>query len=174
MLLQRKKLECKVIGDEIVYGSDMIAVIKIEPIDIYLLGAEEQVTFYRKLNALLNSLGMKIQVTVCNEPSKINDLSDHLKSLHFDSFDDKRKLAFLELYAEALENTVAVHSHKILKKSFYIQISIPCPKSSDMPVARKRLDGSCEKISRIFLAASIKSKRVSSADLIEYLRKYDL
>jgi type IV secretory pathway VirB4 component len=106
----------------ILTDSSILAIVKIEPIDISLLTDSEQVSFESHIRSMINSIGYhSIQIVVNTRTIEPKDLDAHFSS--FNHQDDSRR-EYVERYISDLSHLVS--KQMIPVQDFFIVFKVDC------------------------------------------------
>jgi hypothetical protein len=149
-------------------------VFRIEPIDIFLLNRDDQVTFFARVYSIFNLLKNKIQINVLVRKTDLKDFSEHFSSLIKQNAVNDTRLEFVKGVIQDLSSIIEDPEETILHKSFCFQLSEKCNVLNEKSVleAVKKLDSHTQRITGAFIRAGIEVDQVLEEDLKHYLHQF--
>lgn len=156
--------------------TSVIVVFQIEPIDIFLLNKEDQISFFARIYNVFNLLKGEIQINVLIRKSNIDDFKAHFRSLLRQNAVNPKRLQIVKDIISDLSELISDPQENILNRKFYFQIKedVNTNNESQLVEAIKNLDIKTQRTTGSFIRAGIEVEQVIGKELTSYLQQFYL
>ena len=161
--------------DNLIFTStSVVAVFKMEPIDIALLDEESQMAFFTRLATAFNMQQGEVQFNVVIKKSSIDDFNEYFKSLKIQNAGDQYRSHIVDKVITDMSALIEDPDEQILTKSFYFHIKETYKSTSERSLVEeiKILDTHVQRITGALSHAGIYTEQVKNSNLQEYIKEY--